>query len=197
MSTQGTDAPSLSRGRAATKQTGSRRLAQKRENSDSPVPITDEAEATRHPSSAAQETSRRSSVMRQWTPAEDDLLRTAVANNKASSWATIAEAVPGRNHVQCFHRWTEALKPGLVKGAWSEAEDQLLIHLKASSGQKTSWGQLSQLVPGRSTKQCRERWQNFLDPALNKSKWTEVRFPFLFLFTCRGSDYKNACCRIY
>ena len=75
-----------------------------------------------------------------------------------------------------FHRWTEALKPGLVKGAWSEAEDQLLIHLKASSGQKTSWGQLSQLVPGRSTKQCRERWQNFLDPALNKSKWTEVSF---------------------
>ena len=175
MSAQGAGAPTLSRSRAATKQAGSRRLAQKRENAVSAAPITDEAEG-HSPPSAAQETSRRSSVMRQWTPSEDELLRTAVANNKASSWATIAEAVPGRNHVQCFHRWTEALKPGLVKGAWSEAEDQLLIHLKASSGQKTSWGQLSQLVPGRSTKQCRERWQNFLDPALNKSKWTEVSF---------------------
>jgi len=28
-------------------------------------------------------------------------------------------------------------------------------------------------MPGRSGKQCRERWHNHLDPHINKSIWTE------------------------
>ena len=109
-------------------------------------------------------------VSRRWTPEEDEALRAAVVANGESSWKTIAAGVQGRTHVQCFHRWTQALKPGVVKGVWSAEEDGKLLQLKRLGGM--NWRQLAKLVPGRSTKQCRERWQNFLDPALNKSKWT-------------------------
>lgn len=36
------------------------------------------------------------------------------------------------------------------------------------------WSHISRLLStGRSSKQCRERWSNQINPALNRSKWTE------------------------
>ena len=43
------------------------------------------------------------------------------------SWKLIAQQVPTRSHVQCLQRWKKALDPRLVKGPWSEEEDQLLV----------------------------------------------------------------------
>ena len=45
------------------------------------------------------------------------------------SWKLIANHVPNRNHVQCLQRWKKVLKPGLKKGTWGKAEDQLLIRV--------------------------------------------------------------------
>ena len=33
----------------------------------------------------------------------------------------------GRTPIQCLHRWTKILKPGLVKGPWTPEEDLLLM----------------------------------------------------------------------
>jgi hypothetical protein len=35
-----------------------------------------------------------------------------------------------------------------------------------------SWAKLSELLPGRIGKQCRERWFNALNPAMNRGPWT-------------------------
>ena len=34
------------------------------------------------------------------------------------------------------------------------------------------WEQIAQKMPGRTGKQCRERWHNHLDPNICKTKWT-------------------------
>ena len=34
------------------------------------------------------------------------------------------------------------------------------------------WSKVSQYLPGRIRKQCRERWFNQLDPSIKRDKWT-------------------------
>lgn len=62
-------------------------------------------------------------------------------------------------------------RPGLVKGQWSREEDELLMSL-VNEGHK-NWGTLASRVPGRTSKQCRERWCHHLDPRIVKGDWTE------------------------
>lgn len=58
-----------------------------------------------------------------------------------------------------------------VKGAWSDEEDQKLRELVEQYGPK-KWSLISQELPGRIGKQCRERWYNHLDPSVKKEWWT-------------------------
>ena len=51
-------------------------------------------------------------------------------------------------------------------------EDKRLTHLVNSSW-KTSWSIISQQMPDRTAKQCRERYVNNLDPDRKKGAWTE------------------------
>jgi hypothetical protein len=34
------------------------------------------------------------------------------------------------------------------------------------------WSAIAEFLPGRSRKQCRERWLNQLDPSITKAPWT-------------------------
>lgn len=61
--------------------------------------------------------------------------------------------------------------PAHVKGAWSDEEDQKLKELVEEFGPKR-WSLISQQLPGRIGKQCRERWYNHLDPSVKKDWWT-------------------------
>lgn len=61
--------------------------------------------------------------------------------------------------------------PGLVKGQWSREEDDILTAL-VNEGHK-NWGSLAARIPGRTSKQCRERWCHHLDPRIVKGEWTE------------------------
>ncbi|GLD96083.1 hypothetical protein PINS_up004761 [Pythium insidiosum] len=107
---------------------------------------------------------------RRWTKEEDDALRQAVENHKEKNWKAIAAQVPGRNHTQCLQRWTKVLAPGLVKGHWSPHEDELLKRLVA--GGNKNWGEVAAKIPGRTSKQCRERWHNHLDPNIVRGAYT-------------------------
>jgi len=86
------------------------------------------------------------------------------------NWKSIAEEVPGRNHTQCLQRWTKVLAPGLVKGHWSPHEDELLRRLVAT--EQKNWGEVAAKIPGRTSKQCRERWHNHLDPSIVRGAYT-------------------------
>lgn len=54
-----------------------------------------------------------------WTPQEDELLRSAVAQFEGKNWKEVARMIEGRSDVQCLHRWQKVLKPGLIKGPWT------------------------------------------------------------------------------
>ncbi|XP_058209092.1 transcription factor MYB3R-3-like [Rhododendron vialii] len=106
-----------------------------------------------------------------WTPEEDDTLKRAVAVFKGRSWKKIAEFFPDRSDVQCLHRWQKVLHPELVKGPWTQEEDDKIIELVSEFG-PAKWSLIAQSLPGRIGKQCRERWHNHLNPDIKKDAWT-------------------------
>jgi hypothetical protein len=57
------------------------------------------------------------------------------------------------------------------KVKWTAEEDALLLHWIEIHG-ATRWTAIAGEMPGRSGKQCRERWTNRLDPSLNRDAWT-------------------------
>ncbi|CAM8891988.1 unnamed protein product [Rhodiola kirilowii] len=108
-----------------------------------------------------------------WTQQEDETLRNAVAAFKGKSWKKIAEFFPDRSEVQCLHRWQKVLNPELIKGPWTQEEDDKIIELVARYG-PTKWSVIAKSLPGRIGKQCRERWHNHLNPYIKKDAWTQV-----------------------
>jgi len=114
---------------------------------------------------------KRRASMGKWTEEEDDLLREAVADYGGKSWKKIASRLSGRTDVQCLHRWQKVLKPGLVKGPWTQEEDSKVVELVKLHGNK-KWSFIARQLKGRLGKQCRERWYNHLNPDINKGEWT-------------------------
>ncbi|KAH7844584.1 hypothetical protein Vadar_029669 [Vaccinium darrowii] len=106
-----------------------------------------------------------------WTPEEDNTLKKAVAVFKGRSWKKIAEFFPDRSDVQCLHRWQKVLHPELIKGPWTQEEDDKIIELVSKFG-PAKWSLIAQSLPGRIGKQCRERWHNHLNPDIKKDAWT-------------------------
>mmetsp|Transcript_24177 Transcript_24177/g.27887 ORF Transcript_24177/g.27887 Transcript_24177/m.27887 type:complete len:132 (-) Transcript_24177:1058-1453(-) len=115
-----------------------------------------------------------------WNPEEDEMLRCAVEQHGAKQWRKIAEFVPGRTSIQCLHRWTKILKPGLVKGSWTPEEDEKLKNWVLKKKGAMKWAEATNEIKGRSGKQIRERWFNILNPQINKAKWTDEEERLLF-----------------
>lgn len=57
-----------------------------------------------------------------------------------------------------------------MKGKWTEEEDDRLRYVVQQSFEH--WGKVAEQMPGRTAKQCRERWTNYLDPTLIKTPFT-------------------------
>lgn len=54
---------------------------------------------------------------------------------------------------------------------WKISDDIRLVEVIRSYG-TSNWAAISELVPGRNSKQCRERWLNHLNPAVKSNEWT-------------------------
>jgi hypothetical protein len=116
-----------------------------------------------------------------WTEAEDDKLKDAVHRHSRRDWSVIATMVPGRSKSQCRGRWYGALNPNTAltagsSGPWTEDEDSKLTSAVQRYGDK-NWIGITALVPGRTKKQCRNRWHNALNPGLaarNLGAWMDA-----------------------
>jgi hypothetical protein len=65
-----------------------------------------------------------------------------------------------------------------VTGRWAEDEDDKLKDAVETHGGK-NWAAIAALIPGRTRKQCRNRWHSALDPSISLAagrggKWTAV-----------------------
>ena len=57
------------------------------------------------------------------------------------------------------------------RDTWQEEEDEILCASVRKVGAK-KWAHIALNLPGRSGKQCRERWHNHLNPEVNHGPWT-------------------------
>lgn len=78
-----------------------------------------------------------------------------------------------------MYKMQEIVKSGTLRpGAWSEEEDQILLGLIQRRYKK--WGHIADTINRdyynnmkiRSGKQCKERWNNHLNPEINRSPWS-------------------------
>jgi myb proto-oncogene protein len=104
-----------------------------------------------------------------WTPAEDATLLEA-KSELGKDWVAIAALVPGRTNNQCQQRWARNLDPDINTGKWTVEEDTKLTVTVKELGK--DWAAVAAMVPGRTNVECRQRWANNLDPAVNRGKWT-------------------------
>ena len=56
-------------------------------------------------------------------------------------------------------------------GVWKNTEDEILKAAIMKYG-KTEWARVASLLPKKSAKQCKARWQEWLDPSIKKTEWT-------------------------
>ena len=75
-----------------------------------------------------------------------------------AKWKLICEELPDRNHVQCFHRWTQTLKPGVRTGAWTKEEDSQLRKFVKVHG-PSNWGQVATSSSVASLTKSRPCWR--------------------------------------
>eukprot|EP00347_Sterkiella_histriomuscorum_P015833 403355515 len=93
-----------------------------------------------------------------------------------SDWGNVAEFIPTRDKIKCFKRWLFIQKLGGNKSQWTKRQDQALLQIVEHEGAK-EWSKIAEalnVIVGsqRNGKQCRERWNNTLNPQINKGKWT-------------------------
>ncbi|RKP29282.1 hypothetical protein METBISCDRAFT_28356 [Metschnikowia bicuspidata] len=62
--------------------------------------------------------------------------------------------------------------PIYVKGgAWTNVEDQILRAAVSKYG-LTQWARVSSLLPKKTAKQAKARWNEYLNPTINRTEWT-------------------------
>jgi hypothetical protein len=79
---------------------------------------------------------------------------------------------PTKTPPQIASRWEKVLNPQIVKGSWTRDEDDRILAFVEGHGTK-DWAKLAADLPGRTSKQCRERFKNHLDPAVQRIPWKE------------------------
>ena len=107
-----------------------------------------------------------------WIPEEDQIIKEHVKENGPKKWSELATMLLGRTAKQCRERWIESLDPNIKKGSWTPEEDQIIKEHVKENG-PTKWSEVATMLPGRTTKQCRRRWIERLDPNIKKGHWTE------------------------
>jgi hypothetical protein len=116
--------------------------------------------------------------MSNWTAEEDRRLTTLVTHDP-QDWPAIARHMTGRTPAEIAAHWRTCLNPVLIKGSFLETEDQLIISFVRAHGDQ-KFRDITELLPGRTAKQCRERWFNHLNPSIRKGPWTDEEDRIIF-----------------
>jgi hypothetical protein len=71
-----------------------------------------------------------------------------------------------------------------------QEDKELLTCVESIASDAVKWPVIAESIPGRSGKQCRERYLNHLKPKLNVEGWTPIEDALLFqMYTSNGSKW--------
>jgi hypothetical protein len=99
---------------------------------------------------------RTPSIKAKFEPWEDARLLEVVRTQDSTNWHEIAAYFPGRNARQCRERWSNYVNPTLLKGEWTETEDQILLQTYCEIGPK--WFVIASFLPGRAKNSVKNRY---------------------------------------
>ncbi|KAB5573050.1 hypothetical protein DKX38_000244 [Salix brachista] len=92
-----------------------------------------------------------------WTSAEDAILIEYVKKHGEGNWNAVQKhSGLFRCGKSCRLRWANHLRPNLKKGAFTQEEEQLIIQLHATMGNK--WAQMAAHLPGRTDNEIKNYW---------------------------------------
>nr|QBQ34209.1 MYB transcription factor 28-2 of Isatis indigotica [Isatis tinctoria] len=100
-----------------------------------------------------------------WTTEEDKKLITYIHEHGEGGWRDIPQkAGLKRCGKSCRLRWTNYLKPEIKRGEFSSEEEQIIIMLHASRGNK--WSVIARHLPRRTDNEVKNYWNTHLKKRL-------------------------------
>lgn len=108
-----------------------------------------------------------------WSPQDDNELKEGVYTYGLFDWKAVAASMSSsKTDAQCFHRYEKVVQPRICRGHWTKNEDSIMRHIVKQTGPR-QWTTVAKYLPGRTGKQCRERWKNHLAPDIHKGPWSK------------------------
>ncbi|ESQ43298.1 hypothetical protein EUTSA_v10014388mg [Eutrema salsugineum] len=100
-----------------------------------------------------------------WSPEEDQKLKSFIVSQGHACWTTVPIlAGLQRNGKSCRLRWINYLRPGLKRGTFSAEEEDTILTLHSSLGNK--WSRIAKYLPGRTDNEIKNYWHSYL-----KKRW--------------------------
>ncbi|XP_073133504.1 transcription factor MYB58-like [Henckelia pumila] len=102
-----------------------------------------------------------------WSPAEDLRLINFVQKNGHSNWRALPkQAGLLRCGKSCRLRWINYLSPDVKRGNFTSEEEQTIINLHNSIGNK--WSKIASYLPGRTDNEIKNVWNTHLKKRLTR-----------------------------
>ncbi|CAD8090069.1 unnamed protein product [Paramecium primaurelia] len=99
---------------------------------------------------------------------------------QGQDWNTISEIIAFKDSLNCQFKWLSHLRIAPQNKNWLPEEDKLLYKIMTKEP-NIKWFEVqyemfiqSQGIYFRKAKQYRERWNNYLNPQVNRGIWTEI-----------------------
>jgi hypothetical protein len=130
----------------------------------------------------------------QWSPEEDEALKQLV--DRASErglglldipWEEIKPYIPGRTLKQVRERWRSNLDPAIVRGEWTQYEDDMIIHMRDEQGM--GWASIARALKGRTEHSVKTRHRSM--QRAKKRAWTEKEDRTILELVQAGSDWPS------